>query len=73
MKAKLSQKGQITIPKTCRDKLGLKTGTILNFEAIDGVLIAKKVQVEDVFSKWRGRGKLPGGKRVDDYLNEVRK
>jgi len=26
MKAKLSSKGQVTIPKFCRDKLGLKTG-----------------------------------------------
>ena len=72
MKAKLSQKGQITIPKSCRDKLGLKTGTVLDFEAVDGVLIARKVQTEDVFAKWRGRGKLPGGARVDDYLAETR-
>ena len=34
MKAKLSSKGQVTIPKFCRDKLGLKTGAVLDFEAV---------------------------------------
>ena len=72
MKAKLTSKGQVTVPKPCRDKLGLKTGTVLDFEAVDGVLIARKVQPEDLFHKWRGRGKLPVGKNVDEYLRMVR-
>ena len=72
MKAKLSSKGQVTVPKACRDKLGLKTGTVLDFEAIDGALIVKKVQTEDAFHKWRGRGKLPEGVSVDQYLAGVR-
>ncbi len=72
MKAIVSQKGQVTIPKACRDKLGLKTGTVLDFEAIDGTLVARKMQQEDVFSKWRGKGKLPGGQGVDDYLKGTR-
>ena len=72
MKAILSQKGQVTIPKSCRDKLGLKTGTVLDFEAVDGTLVARKLQQQDVFGKWRGKGKLPGGQRVDDYLKSAR-
>ena len=72
MKAKLTSKGQVTVPKSCRDKLGLKTGTVLDFEAVDGVLIARKVQTEDVFAKWRGTGKLPTGQSVDEYLDSVR-
>ncbi len=72
MKAKITSKGQITVPKSCRDKLGLKTGTVLDFEAVDGVLVARKVQTEDVFHKWRGRGQLPMGSDVDDYLKLVR-
>jgi AbrB family looped-hinge helix DNA binding protein len=72
MQAKLSSKGQVTVPKACRDKLGLKTGTVLDFEAVDGVLIVRKVQAEDVFHKWRGRGRLPEGLGVDDYLAAVR-
>ena len=72
MKAKISSKGQVTVPKACRDKLGLKTGTVLDFEAVDGVLIARKVQSQDPFNKWRGRYKLPNGQNVDDYLRMVR-
>ena len=73
MKATLSSKGQVTIPKSCRDHLGLETGTVLDFETMDGALIVRKVQTEDVFRKWRGRGKLPGGLSVDDYLAAVRR
>jgi antitoxin PrlF len=72
MKAIVSQKGQVTVPKGCRDRLGLKAGTALEFEARDGLLIGRKVQPEDVFRKWRGRGRLPGGGSVDAYLTRVR-
>ena len=72
MQAKLSSKGQVTVPKACRDKLGLKTGTVLDFEAVDGARVVKKVQTEDAFHKWRGRGKLPEGISVDEYLAIVR-
>jgi len=72
MKAILSQKGQVTVPKACRTKLGLKPGMELDFEAVQGVLIVRKVQNEDVFRKWRGKGQLPGGRTVDKYLEGIR-
>ncbi len=72
MKTVVSEKGQVTIPKACRDRLGLRPGTVLDFEAKDGRLIAVKRQPEDVFRKWRGHGKLPGGLGVDDYLAKAR-
>lgn len=72
MKAIVSQRGQVTIPKACRERLGLKSGVVLEFEAVDGVLVARKVQPEDVFSKWRGRGRVPGAQSVDEYLARVR-
>lgn len=73
MKSVVSEKGQVTIPKSCRDRLGLHAGVVLDFEACDGKLIAIKQQSEDVFKKWRGKGKLPGGLSVDKYLNMIRK
>ncbi|MBT3341593.1 MAG: AbrB/MazE/SpoVT family DNA-binding domain-containing protein [Gemmatimonadetes bacterium] len=72
MEAKLTSKGQVTVPKSCRDQLGLKPGTLLDFEVVDGVLTARKVQVEDVYRKWRGAAKLPDGMNVDEYLRQVR-
>jgi antitoxin PrlF len=73
MKARLSSKGQVTIPKACRDQLGLKTGSVLDFEAVDGALIVRKAEAaEDVFHKWRGRGQLPQAMSTDEYLAVVR-
>jgi len=73
MKAVVSEKGQVTIPKICRDRLGLRTGTVLDFETRDGELVAVKQQPEDLFRKWRGKAKLPGGLTVDQYLDAIRK
>ena len=72
MRAIISEKGQVTIPKACRDRLGLRSGTVLDIEAENGRLVAVKRQTVDVFSKWRGRGRLPGGRSVDAYLSEIR-
>ena len=73
MKAIVSEKGQVTIPKACRDRLGLRAGSVLDFEARDGALVAVKRQPEDVIRKWRGRVRLPGGLDVDEYLERVRR
>ena len=73
MKAIVSEKGQVTIPKPCRDRLGLQAGSVLDFETRGGKLVAAKQQREDVFRKWRGKAKLPGGQGVDQYLNTIRK
>jgi antitoxin PrlF len=73
MKSIVSEKGQVTIPKSCRDRLGLHAGTVLDFQALDGKLIAIKQQTEDVIRKWRGKGKLPGGLSVNKYINMIRK
>jgi antitoxin PrlF len=73
MKAIVSEKGQVTIPKSCRDRLGLHAGVVLDFEAREGKLIAIKQQSEDVIQKWRGKGKLPDGLNVDQYLEMIRK
>jgi antitoxin PrlF len=73
MKAIVSEKGQVTIPKPCRDRLGLHHGSVLDFEACDGKLIAVKRQPEDLIRKWRGKARLPGGLSVDKYLDMIRK
>ena len=70
MRATVLRGGRVTIPKACRDQLGLDAGMVLDFEVEDGVLVARKVPPGDVFRKWRGRGRLPLG--VDEYLDEVR-
>ncbi len=72
MKTTISKKGQITVPKACRDRLGRRPGTVLDFEAVGGKLVGSKRVSEDVFRKWRGKGRLPGALGVDAYLARVR-
>ena len=72
MKTTVSEKGQVTIPKAIRDKLGLRPGTVLDFNAIEGKLIGVKKEPDDRIGKWLGTGLLPGGLAVDDYLRRVR-
>ena len=72
MTAVLSEKGQITIPKALREKLGLLPGAVLEFDAVQGKLVAQKKVPEDVFKKWRGRGRLPRAMTVAAYLKRSR-
>lgn len=72
MKTIVSEKGQITIPKTIRERLGILPGTVLEIESVEGKLIATKMDPIDVFRKWAGRGKIPGNLTVDEYLIKVR-
>ena len=72
MNAVLSQKGQVTIPKALRIKLGLLPGAVLEFNAINGKLVARKKVAQDVFKKWRGRGRLPNAMTVTKYLDRAR-
>jgi len=73
MTTAVSEKGQVTIPKRVRDQLGIRPGTELTFSAVGGKLVAAKTaESGDVFKKWRGRGRLPGGLSVDAYLAQAR-
>ena len=72
MKTVVSEKGQITIPKAVRDRLGIIAGTVLDVESVEGRIVAVKIQNQDVFTKWRGKGNLPGGGSVDGYLTRIR-
>jgi antitoxin PrlF len=42
MKARVAERGQVTIPKRLRDRLGVKPGTVLEFSEERGRLIAIK-------------------------------
>lgn len=73
MKTVVSDRGQITLPKGIRDDLGIKAGTILDFEVVDGAIVGRKRKEVDSIQAWRGRGRLPEGmKSVDEYLERTR-
>lgn len=47
MKTTISEKGQVTIPKPLRDRLGLLPGQVLDFREEEGKLVATKAQIAD--------------------------
>ena len=48
MKAVVAERGQVTIPKPLRDRLGIRPGTALEFTAKDGTLLARKAETDPV-------------------------
>ena len=47
MKSIVSEKGQITIPKPLRERLGLHAGQVLEFQEQEGKLVATKASMSD--------------------------
>jgi antitoxin PrlF len=43
----VSEKGQVTIPKALRDRLGIRPGEVLEFEEQEGRLVATKMTQQD--------------------------
>lgn len=72
MKAIVSEKGQITIPKSVRDRLGIVPGTVLEIESDAGRLIGTKRESGDAIEKWRGTVRLPEGLCTDAYIEKTR-
>ncbi len=70
--AKVTSKGQITIPKSVRDRMGVHPGENVGFEEKDGLLVIRKVVTKSPFDKWVGRLKHLEGKRSDDLVREAR-
>jgi AbrB family looped-hinge helix DNA binding protein len=75
VRAKVTSKGQVTIPVEVRKALGVKSGDRLRFEAQEGGFRVVRDMEENPFEKWRGigiPGVEPGVKGVRDYLRELR-
>ena len=70
--AKVTSKGQVTIPKEIREKLGVHPGEDVGFEERDNLLVISKVVTKSPFDKWVGRLKDLEGQRSDDLVREVR-
>lgn len=71
-KAKITSKGQITIPKEVRDSLGLRQGDELIFrETSCGYLIEKRV-TESPFDKYVGSLRDLSGEDPDKLVREMR-
>ncbi len=70
MKAIVSDKGQLTIPKSLRDRLGIRPGQVMLLEEDDGRLIARKASAQDPVDAVYGVLTLKRG--TDAFLDELR-
>jgi AbrB family looped-hinge helix DNA binding protein len=71
MKAVVSEKGQVTIPKALRRRLGIVPGTVIEFSASRGRLVGEKdLAEEDPVAAVTGIAGSGGD--VDAYLERVR-
>ena len=70
MRTKVSEKGQITIPKPLRDQLGIRVGMELDFTLEGGRLVGAKVESEDAILSVTGIA--DAAMDVDGYLDKVR-
>ena len=75
-RAKVTSKGQITVPVEIRKSLGVKPGDHLRFEQREGGIRLTRDAEENVFEKYRGIGGFPGmGKgreAIVAYFREMR-
>lgn len=68
----LTADGMIPVPEELRRTLKLSPGQPLELVSVKGSLIARPLNQEDPFQKWRGRGHQPDGLTVNEYLDLIR-
>ena len=69
-KATVSEKGQVTIPKPLRDRLGIRPGQVLEFRADRGRLVANKAATTDAVDAVYGI--LTLDRSTDQIVEELR-
>lgn len=73
--AKITSKGQVTIPQKIRRLLGVQTGDSLLFEAEEQAVRVRPVRRKSAFGKYQGIGNPgigPGMKNINRWLRELR-
>ena len=72
VKATITSKGQVTIPIGIRERLGLKTGQVLEFDPASPFIKAVPVFDEDEMHSVVGCAKGRLGRTSQDWLDETR-
>ncbi len=70
MNSKVSEKGQVTIPKPLRDRLGIRPGQVLDFHEEEGRLVASKILPQDPVESVYGILRLEHS--TDEILTSLR-
>ena len=73
--ARITSKGQITVPREVRRMLGVRPGDHLLFESDEKGIRVRPVRSKSAFSKYRGIGNPEigsGRKSISRWLRELR-
>jgi antitoxin PrlF len=73
--AKITSKGQVTVPREIRRRLGVRAGDRLLFEEDGNGVRVTAVRTESTFAKYRGIGTPgigKGRKGIQKWLRELR-
>ncbi len=70
MKSTVSERGQVVIPKALRERLGIRAGEVLDFEARGGRLIVTKVVQTDPLDEVYGILKM--NRTTDELIDMMR-
>jgi AbrB family looped-hinge helix DNA binding protein len=73
--ARVTSKGQITIPHEIRRVLGVQPGDTVEFESSDAGVQVRPVRKESRFAKYRGIGTpgIPSGRKaIIKYFRDLR-
>ncbi|GIX47915.1 MAG: hypothetical protein KatS3mg131_2126 [Candidatus Tectimicrobiota bacterium] len=70
--SRMTAKGQVTIPKALRERLGLRPGDEVEFVEVEGGLRLKKRLGESPFARYRGYLRHLKGQDPDALLEAMR-
>lgn len=70
MLSTVSEKGQITVPKRLRERLGIRAGDRLELSEEEGRLVARKATADDPVAA--AYGILGTGHRTDEAIRALR-
>ena len=73
---KIGERGQVTIPREIRERVGLGPRTEVEFRVVQGSIILKKAPKKLDLRKWKGRCKDSFAElrysSVDKFIDDVR-
>lgn len=70
MKATVGERGQVTIPKSLRDRMGIRPGMEVEFKEEPGRLVLQKADVLERIRRVAGRMEL--GMSTDEFIDLIR-
>lgn len=70
MTSKVTEKGQVTIPKELRTRFGIRPGAEIEFREEDGRIVLVKASIENRIDEVYGI--LDLGMSTDEIMNELR-